>query len=127
VADSVEEPLLATGRGDAAARRAAVDDTLAAVGFDTGVARSKRPWELSGGQCQRIAIARALVLQPKLLVCDEAVSALDVAIQAQMPPAPRSAAHARNQSSDPCRLATTTTWHVTSHSSPNPPTHNAAA
>ena len=63
---------------------AVVDKVLDAVGLDPEIARPKRRHEFSGGQCQRICIARALVLDPKVIICDEPVSALDVSVQAQI-------------------------------------------
>lgn len=69
---------------DAADKDAEVDAILRAVGLDPQTVRDRRPHELSGGQCQRVCIARALMLDPQVLICDEPVSSLDVSVQAQI-------------------------------------------
>lgn len=85
VRDIVAEGLQIQGTGgDKAELRRRVDAAMEAVGLDPATAGDRRPSEFSGGQCQRIALARALVLEPEVLVCDEPVSALDVSVQAQI-------------------------------------------
>jgi len=84
ITDIVAEPLNIWEIGDKASRVAKVREVLEAVGIDPDVAGDRRPHQFSGGQCQRICIARALVLEPKLIICDEPVSALDVSVQAQV-------------------------------------------
>ncbi|MCB1282995.1 MAG: ATP-binding cassette domain-containing protein [Microthrixaceae bacterium] len=80
----VSEPLRIWKRGSDTDRAAKVDEVLSAVGVDPAAAAVRRPHEFSGGQCQRISIARAVVTDPKLIICDEPVSALDVSVQAQV-------------------------------------------
>jgi peptide/nickel transport system ATP-binding protein len=84
VEDIVGEGLRIWDIGTKDERAAKVDEVLEAVGLDPEAARGRRPHQFSGGQCQRISIARAVVTDPKLIICDEPVSALDVSVQAQI-------------------------------------------
>ena len=84
VRDIVMEPLTIWKRGTAAERGQLVDKTLEEVGIDPTRAAESQAHQFSGGQCQRISIARALVLDPSMIICDEPVSALDVSVQAQV-------------------------------------------
>ena len=83
VRDIVAEGLVIAGlnRRDAGP---AVDQVLDTVGLDPRVVGDRRARDLSGGQCQRVSIARALVIEPELIICDEPVSSLDVSVQAQI-------------------------------------------
>jgi oligopeptide/dipeptide ABC transporter ATP-binding protein len=84
IEDVVAEPLLGHTRMNRAARRARVRELLDLVGLNPDIYLRRRPMELSGGQAQRVAIARAIALNPKIIIADEAVSSLDVLIQAQV-------------------------------------------
>ena len=84
VRDIVTEPLAIWKRGNSSEQRAKVDALLEEVGIDPQRAAESQPHQFSGGQCQRISIARSLVLDPTLIICDEPVSALDVSVQAQV-------------------------------------------
>ncbi|EIV92624.1 ABC transporter ATP-binding protein [Frankia sp. QA3] len=84
VEDIVGAGLRIWRQGDARQRAARVAEAMEAVGLRYDPRARRRRTHLSGGQCQRLSIARALVLRPQVLVCDEPVSSLDVSVQAQI-------------------------------------------
>jgi peptide/nickel transport system ATP-binding protein len=84
VKDIVAEPLDCWKKVTGDERTAVVHDLLSKVGIDPDVYGDRYARQFSGGQCQRISIARSLAMRPKLLICDEMVSALDVSVQAQI-------------------------------------------
>jgi peptide/nickel transport system ATP-binding protein len=83
VGDAIAEPIMLHAGKSKAEARMRVTDILSDVGLPERFA-NRYPHELSGGQRQRVAIARALACRPKFIVCDEAISALDVSVQAQI-------------------------------------------
>lgn len=83
VGDILEEPFIIQNMGDRSFRQKRVKELLEIVGLPARSA-NRYPFEFSGGQRQRICVARSIALNPKLIICDEPVSALDVSIQSQI-------------------------------------------
>jgi len=84
VKNIVAEPLVISGIRKIDEIDHRVREALSAVGMNPDIVMDRRPHQFSGGQCQRICIARALILEPDLIICDEPVSSLDVSVQAQI-------------------------------------------
>ncbi len=83
IIDTITMPLKVIGISNQRDRNHLTQEMMESVGLDPKIG-NRRPFQLSGGQCQRVQIARALITNPKLLICDEPVSSLDVSIQAQI-------------------------------------------
>ena len=84
VRELIGEPLWVWNKGNEAERETKVRELLNNVGLEPDQVLERHSYEFSGGQCQRLSIARSLALEPRMLICDEPVSALDVSIQAQI-------------------------------------------
>jgi peptide/nickel transport system ATP-binding protein len=84
IIDIVTEPLKIWNVGTKESQIEKAREVLTSVGIDPDQLGNRRPHEFSGGQCQRICIARSVIMEPKVMICDEPVSALDVSVQAQV-------------------------------------------